>query len=156
MKKLISKTLVMGTLAGMRAVSAPALLSRTLSDEKNSALSHTPLRFLQNKYVANTLTALAASEIIGDKIPNVPDRIEMPSLLTRMASGALVGAALFMSNRQNGVQGAAIGAAAALAGTYASFYLRKALRDNTSISDPVYGALEDALVMGSGYQAGKM
>ena len=146
----------MGALAGMRAVSAPALLSRTLSDDNNSALASTPFRFLQNKYVANALTGLAATEIIGDKMPDVPDRIELPSLLVRTASGALVGAALYLGNREKALEGAAIGAAAAIAGTYASFYLRRALNRNSALTNPVLGAIEDALVMGSGIQATKI
>ncbi|WP_299754939.1 DUF4126 family protein [uncultured Pontibacter sp.] len=155
MEKTLYKTLAMGALAGMRSLSAPALLSRALNENKNGALAATPLKYLQNKYVANTLTGLAATELLGDKIPGVPDRIEVPSLLFRATSGAVVGAAVYASNHEKLLKGAAIGAAAAVAATYLSFYLRKTLCEKTTIADPVIGALEDALVLGSGLKAAR-
>lgn len=155
MKKSFYKALAMGALAGMRSMSAPALLSRALQEHKNKALSGTPLKYLQNKYVANTLTGLAATELLGDKWPGVPDRIELPSLLVRAASGAAVGAAIYAGNHKSLASGAAVGAVAAVAATYASFFLRKTLSDKTTIADPVLGVLEDALVLGSGLKAAR-
>ncbi|PTX18320.1 putative membrane protein [Pontibacter mucosus] len=145
----------MGALAGMRSLSAPALLSRALLDKQNTNLSGTPFRFLQHRYVANTLTGLAATELLGDKLPIAPDRIETPSLLMRAASGAAVGAAVFAGRHKSMAEGAALGAVAAVAATYASFYLRKFLCEKTGIADPVFGALEDVLVVASGLKAAK-
>lgn len=149
------KALAMGAIAGMRSLSAPALLSHVLKEDKSGALAQTPLAFLQNEYVANTLTGLAATELVGDKTPAAPDRTELPSLLFRAASGALVGAAIYAINRKRLSEGAAVGAVSAVASTYASFYLRKSLDQHTGIADPVIGALEDALVLISGLQAAK-
>ncbi|WP_276496987.1 DUF4126 family protein [Pontibacter litorisediminis] len=153
--KVLYKALAMGALAGMRSLSAPALLSHVLLDQKNGALANTPLRFLQNKYVANTLAGLAATELLGDKLPAAPDRTVVSSLLMRAASGAVVGAAVYGSRHRSLAEGAALGAAAAVAATYASFYLRKTLCEKTSLADPVIGALEDALVLTGGLQAAK-
>ena len=46
--------------------------------------------------------------------------------------------------------GVLLGSAAAVAGTYGSFYLRKELKRLTGIADPILGVLEDALVVKSG------
>jgi len=153
--KAIYKAMALGALAGMRSLSAPALLSRALPDKHHVDLAGTPLRFLQNRYVSYTLMGLAATELLGDKLPVAPDRIEKPSLLMRAGSGAMVGAAVYAGNRKSMTTGAAIGAVAAVAATYASFYLRKILGDRTHIADPVIGILEDVLVVGSGLKAAR-
>ncbi len=137
-------------------MATPALLSRALCENGAEGLARTPLWFLQHKTVANVLSGLAATELLGDKVPNVPDRIRLPSLLFRTASGALVGAALYLNNHRKPAKGAAVGAAAAFAATYASFYLRKKLGEKTSIADPVIGSIEDALVLSSGITAARM
>ncbi|RIJ41421.1 DUF4126 family protein [Pontibacter oryzae] len=156
MKKILYKTLALGALAGLRSLSAPALLSRNLSSRNEGLLQNTPLHLLENKTVATVLSGLSATELLGDKLPGIPDRIELPSLLFRGASGALVGAAIYLSDRKNAAEGAALGALGAVAATYASFYLRKSLGKATGIADPVFGALEDALVVSSGLQVAKM
>lgn len=156
MENKLYKALAFGVLAGMRSLAAPMLLSHFLSKNENSPLQNTPLRFLGNGTVALALKGLAASEMAGDKIPNAPDRIKAPSLLMRGASGALVGAAVYMMDNGKALEGAAIGAAAAVGATYGSFYLRRYLSGHTSFADPVFGALEDALVIGSGMKAAQL
>lgn len=156
MRKLLYQTLALGALAGMRSLSAPALLSRSLSESGDGQLRDTPLHLLENKTVATVLGGLAASELLGDKIPNIPNRIDPPALIMRGASGALVGAALYLGQRKKVAEGAAIGAAAAIAATFASFYLRQSLGKATGIADPVFGVFEDALVVGTGLKAAKL
>ncbi|WP_162053270.1 DUF4126 family protein [Pontibacter pamirensis] len=156
MNNTLYKTLAFGALAGMRSLAAPTLISHFVSQDENSPLQNTPLRFLGNSTVAMVLKGLAASELVGDKVPGVPDRIELPSLIMRSATGAVAGAAIYLINHKKAVEGAAIGAAAAIAATYGSFYLRKTLCEKTSLADPIYGALEDALVIASGIKAAQM
>ncbi|GAB3530018.1 DUF4126 family protein [Pontibacter brevis] len=156
MNNTLYKALAFGALAGMRSLAAPTLLSHFLSEAGSAPLRNTPLRFLGNSTVAMVLKGLAASEMLGDKVPGVPDRIEPPSLVMRSASGALAGAAVYMMNNRKAIEGAAVGAAAAVAATYGSFYLRKTLCEKTSLADPIFGALEDALVIASGMQAAKL
>lgn len=146
----IWKTVGLGAVAGIRAMSAPALLSNELHKIPTAALAHSPLHYLQSGPVSTGLKVMAASEMLGDKIPNIPDRISPPSLLVRAASGALVGATLFTANRDKTMVGAAIGAAAAIAATYASFYLRKLVTTHTNFPDSFSGAVEDALMLSSG------
>ncbi len=94
--------------------------------------------------------------MLGDKLPGVPDRIAAPSLLARGASGALVGAAVYLMNNGKAMEGAAVGAVAAVGATFASFYLRRYLSEHTSVADPVIGAIEDALVVGAGLKAAQL
>jgi uncharacterized membrane protein len=149
----IWKTLGMGAIAGMRSMTAPAILSTELSNAPSDALKHSPLRYLQHGPVATGLKLMAASELVGDKLPGMPDRISPPILLSRAASGALVGATIFTTHRGKWLKGAAIGATAAVAATYGSFYLRMLL--NKYAPNAFSGALEDAVTLASGVAISK-
>jgi uncharacterized membrane protein len=144
------KAIGLGAIAGMRTMSAPSFLSTALTKLPSPLLAKTPFRYLQSDYVSKALQLMATSELIGDKLPNVPDRIKLPSLIARTASGGLVGATLFTVNKDKALKGALIGAIAAAAATFGSYYLRQALNRNTPLPSSVSGNLEDALILGSG------
>ena len=156
MEKDMSQTfwqvLGLGVIAGMRSLSAPALASHYLAKDQSSELENSPLKFLQSPQVADVLKLLAAGEMVGDKIPGAPNRINTASLFARGLSGALVGAALFKANKGNMAVGGLLGSAAAVAGTYGSFYLRKGTHHLSGIADPILGLLEDALMVKSGVE----
>ena len=137
-------------MAGFRSMSATAILSNELSQMPEGLLEESPLRHLQAGPVALGLKFLAASEIAGDKLPDIPDRIGVPSLLMRTAAGALVGATIFTANHDTTWKGAALGGLAAVAATFGSFYLRKALNQNAQLPNAVSGALEDVIAVASG------
>jgi len=139
-----------GTLAGMRTSSAPAITSQILSRHHSKRLEKSPLKFMQSKTVADVLTVLSVTEVIADKLPSAPNRIEPGGIIFRGLSGALAGASIYKASGNNVLAGTLIGAASAVASTYMSFFLRKSIVKNTSIIDPIIGALEDALVIGAG------
>lgn len=139
-----------GTLAGMRTSSAPAITSQILSRHHSKRLEKSPLKFMQSKTVADVLTVLSVTEVIADKLPSAPNRIEPGGIIFRGLSGALAGASIYKASGNNVIAGTLIGAASAVASTYMSFFLRKSIVKNTSIIDPIIGALEDALVIGAG------
>ncbi|RDC62161.1 DUF4126 family protein [Adhaeribacter pallidiroseus] len=139
-----------GVIAGMRSMSAPALASHFLSRSFSPALAGSPLRFLQSAKVATGLKVLAATEIIGDKLPGAPNRIAAPVLSFRILSGALVGAGYSQQNKQSKWVGALLGGAGAIAGSYAFYFLRTRLVKNTAVPDWVYALLEDTMMLTSG------
>ncbi len=141
----------LAALAGMRTLSAPALLSAYLQKHPSRRLRHTNFNFMQSGKTAGILKLLAAAEMVGDKLPATPNRTKPFAVLGRGLSGALVGATLSRSQRKRRFGGAGIGLLSALAATYGSFYLRKKLTKSTPVPGPVWGVLEDALV----WQAGK-
>lgn len=144
------KAFGLGTVAGIRSLVAPVLLSEELSKIDPLRLKSSPLRYLQAGPVAAGLKFLAAGELAGDKLPQIPDRTTLPSLLVRTGSGALVGAALFSANNDQPLKGALIGGLAALAATYGSFYLRQALNKYGEVPNVISGLLEDAMLLSSG------
>jgi uncharacterized membrane protein len=144
------QTIGFGVIAGMRSMSAPALISHYLSNRFTYKLNRSPLRFIKAPLVSTGLKVLAASEMLGDKVPAMPDRISPGILASRGLSGALVGAVIHKTNGDKILKGALIGGAVAIAATFASFYLRKKITHKTNVSDPIVGLIEDALTLTGG------
>jgi uncharacterized membrane protein len=144
------QTVGLGTLAGFRSMAAPALLSSNLLTYHPRVLDGSPLRWLQKPLVAHGLKLLAAGELVGDKLPQTPNRTAAPQLLGRTAAGALVGATLYKINHDSQWRGALLGGLAAVVGTYLSFYLRKKATQESGLPGGLVGGFEDLLALGSG------
>ncbi|GAB4027200.1 DUF4126 family protein [Spirosoma koreense] len=146
------KAFQMGIVAGMRSMTAPALVSYKLSQTKPEPLTDSKLHFLTSPKVATALAIMAGGELIGDKIPGAPDRIAQPQIWGRIASGALVGGALTEADGQPVAYGALIGALGATAGSFAFFYLRRWLTHEQDLPDLLVALAEDAIAIGTGWQ----
>lgn len=99
---------------------------------------------------ATLLSIAAVGELIGDKLPITPDRIEVQSVIGRAVSGGVCGAAVARSRSDSWIAGGFIGTLAALASTYGAFHLRAAIGRRLSIPDPIVGAAEDGIALGIG------
>ena len=141
----------LGIIAGMRSMGAPALVSDHLARTKSPDLEQSPLRWLGTPKTATITKFLAAGEIVGDKLPMTPSRLAPGALFGRMVSGGLCGAALCLHDGKRGDMGAVIGVAAAVAGAFGFYHLRRTLGQKTAIPDPVWGAAEDVLAFGGGW-----
>jgi uncharacterized membrane protein len=143
--------LQIGIIAGMRSLTAPALVSHKLSQIKPEPLQDSPLHFLTSPKAATTLAIMAGGELIGDKLPNSPDRIAPPVLSGRIISGAMAGAALSEADRKPIAYGAVLGALGALVGTVAFYHLRTWLNHEKGIPDVAVALVEDAMTVGAGW-----
>jgi len=144
------QTIGLGVLAGMRSMTAPALLSHSLAKNPSKKLGKSRLGFLQSSTTATVLKVMAGGEMIGDKLPNAPDRTAPPVLGGRILSGALVGGATYKAAGGKLLKGALLGSAAAVASTYGMLALRKYLGKSTGLPDTVWGLTEDATTVASG------
>ena len=89
----------------------------------------------------------AAGEFVYDKVPNVPRRVAPPSLVGRIAAGALVGATVGSRAGRNRAGSAILGGLVAFASAHATYRMRRALGRRLP---PMAAALvEDALVVGA-------
>ncbi len=149
----LGRTLGLGAVAGVRSMSAPALLSRAASRGGIDGIEDTPFAFLASSRTARILTVLAVGEALADKLPFAPDRISAPGLLGRMASGALVGAALFAAAERRAAPGAGLGLLSAAAASYPSYYLRVKTQEKLGVPNWALGLVEDALAEGVGLLA---
>ena len=139
----------LGTLAGFRSMSAPAITSHILSHHQSAGLDHSALSFMQSDKAAIAFKLMALAEFAGDKLPSAPNRIAFPVIATRFLSGALAGASIYKAKGHKAYLGAILGGSAAILSTFGSFYLRKATVKGTKILDPIIGGIEDALVVGA-------
>ncbi len=147
MNSLVKKAAGLGALAGLRTTIPPAVISHFKNNDPDAALAHSNLGFIQSPAAAIITKIAGMAEASADKAPGAPDRIAVAQVLPRVASGALVGAIVFQANRGNVIKGTIIGGVAALAATYASFYLRKRLKKVPFVKDSVLGLLEDMFVL---------
>jgi uncharacterized membrane protein len=133
-----------GVLAGMRSLSAPALLGRELSRPRGLFGRH-PFQDYALRRGARALTVLAAGELAADKAPFTPPRTRFPVLAARIASGAITGATLARRERRPVLGFVLVGAAAALASSYAFYGLRRLATRRLRLPNVAAGFLEDSL-----------
>ena len=146
------KAFKLGVIAGMRAMTAPALLSHKLVRTIPTKQPQKPVHYLAQPPVAIGLDVLAGVEIIGDKVPHGPDRTSPPQFVTRVASGAACGAFLSEVEGSPAPIGAVLGGLGAVAGTLLFFNLRRWLDHDLGLPDAVGALAEDALAIGAGWQ----
>ena len=148
--KYILQSAALGLLAGLRTSAAPVALTHILSNRKSKSLSSSALSFLHSPTLATVMKVLSVSEIVVDKLPSTPNRIEPAGVAGRGISGALAGAVICKAAGGKALTGALIGGAAAIASTYAGYFLRRTIVKNTHIADPIIGGIEDVVTIGAG------
>jgi uncharacterized membrane protein len=134
-KRLAAQALGIGAIAGLRSMTAPAIITRAI----------------RRKTAANIFAVLAAGELIADKLPKIPSRIKPGPLTARIISGALSAAALYSANNRPARYGALLGGAGALAGSFGGFGARRLIVQSLHVPDPVIAVAEDVLAVAGGY-----
>jgi len=136
----------LGAISGLRSLSGPAFVSRAAS-RGHLDLEGTPFAFLGSSRVSKALVLMELGELVGDKLPMAPSRTSLPPLLARAVSGAVVGAAVFVSEGRRVATGAALGSSAAIVAAFAGERLRALVVEKTGLPDPVVALAGDAIVM---------
>lgn len=140
----------LAAIAGLRSMAAPALLSRAVRRGDVGGLQDTPFAALGYPKVSTALQLMMIGEMVADKTPFVPSRTSVPALLGRGLSGALVGAALFVSIGRRGTSGAALGALCAVAAAYTGEQLRAKGAEKLGLPDLLLAFVEDGIVLFGG------
>jgi uncharacterized membrane protein len=138
------RSILMGLVAGMRSMTPLAVVSWAARRQPPSTHT-TPLSMLSSPAVTKVTLALAAAELIGDKMRSAPDRIITPGILARVATGAIAGAAVAPSRDRT--LGAILGATVAVGSAFLTLALRRrAIRNRGQTSS---GLIEDAAALGA-------
>jgi uncharacterized membrane protein len=135
----------LGVAAGMRSQAPLALLALAVRGGRIDAGGGL-LRLLGARAVVPLAVAALAGELVGDKLPVTPSRLDPGPLGGRVVIGAAAGAALAHSAGRGRTSGALAGGLGA-AGAYAGYHLRVRAARATGLADPVLGAVEDALAL---------
>ncbi|MBO9499039.1 MAG: DUF4126 domain-containing protein [Novosphingobium sp.] len=137
--------LVIGIVAGLRAMVAPAAVA--LGGWLGwVALAGTPLAFLGNMIAVAILMLLALGELVSDQLPTTPSRKVPVQFGGRILTGALSGAAIGASGGQLAL-GAVAGAIGAVIGTLGGASARGGLATAFG-SDRPAAILEDLVAIG--------
>ena len=117
---------LIGVVAGLRAMTAPAAVSWAARLGWLN-LSGTPLAFLGAAATPYIFTLLALGELVNDKLPKTASRKSPPQFIVRILSGALCGAAIGAAAGEGLVAGLVLGILGAVAGTLGGYELRSRL-----------------------------
>jgi uncharacterized membrane protein len=145
--KLMLRTAGLCALAGMRTMSGPALVSLDRELVKRSSVAS---RFFNSGNVMLAMQALAVGEMVADKLPFMPKRTWLPSLITRASAGAIIGASIYSAEDEPTLNGAIIGGASAIAATYVSYNIRRTLTNTFHVPDFLVALLEDSIIISRG------
>lgn len=139
------RSFLIGLVAGQRAMTPLAVIAGAARQGKlpEDAVGQ---KLLSHPLVAAGAVALAASEMAGDKMKSAPDRIILPGLLARAATGAFAGAALAPAGERR--VAAVLAGATAVASSFIGWKLR--IRAMERYGQTATGVVEDALVLGGG------
>jgi uncharacterized membrane protein len=140
---------LLGALAGMRSMAAPAVVAQ-LSRKGALAGLPGPLAFVTGSRFLTASSVLAVGELVADKLPFTPNRTAAGPLLGRALMGAASGAVICSSRRRSVLAGAIIGATAALGAAYGAYELRGQAGRRLRVPDMVVALAEDALVGAAG------
>ncbi len=139
--------LMLGAVAGLRTQLPLAMLARAAQDGRFAATAKPPLALLRSPWAQRLTGVAAAGELIGDKLPMTPSRLDPGPLAGRFLFGALVGAAGMANGDRSPLAGALLGAAGAGLGAVCGYHLRRQLGLLTSVPDPVFGLVEDGVAI---------
>jgi len=137
--------LLVGVVAGLRAMTAPAAVAWAASLGW-LPLQGTPLAWLGHGAAAWILSLLALGELVADKLPKTPSRKVPVQFGTRVLTGALAGAAIAAAAGML-VPGAVLGAIGAVIGTYGGAALRSRLAAAFGRDLPA-ALIEDVIAVG--------
>ena len=136
--------LLIGVVAGLRAMTAPAAVSWAASLGLLT-LDGSWLAFLGYRFTPWILTLLAVGELITDQLPSTPSRKVPMQFATRVVTGGLSGAAISASGGSLAM-GLVAGAAGAVLGTLGGAAARARLAGVFGRDRPA-ALLEDALAI---------
>ncbi|MFN3473668.1 MAG: DUF4126 family protein [Blastomonas sp.] len=136
------RSILIGVVAGSRSMTPLAAVSSAACEGKLPAGNGAPAMLGHPLVVAGT-KALAAGEMLGDKMDSAPDRTVPAGTTARIITGAIAAAAL--APREQRVLAAMLGSASAVASAYVTLALRK--RAMRHLGQKPTGMIEDAMVL---------
>jgi uncharacterized membrane protein len=139
--------LLLGCVCGLRSMTAPAVVAWG-AHLGWLHLEGSPLAFLANKISVVIFSLFAVGELIADKLPFIPPRIQAGPLGVRIVFGAMCGTALCLSSSASPILGALAGGLGGIAGAFAGYAYRR--RFSLTVPDLLLALLEDLVAVGGG------
>jgi uncharacterized membrane protein len=135
-----------GLIAGLRPMTALAAMAWAVRRGRIQ-IEPSPFVWMLSASTSKRIAQLAISELIVDKLPFTPSRLNPKPLALRVITGSICGAAVYGSRaKRSFADGAMLGGVGALAGALTGHHTRKRLR--RKLPDLVVAILEDAVAVG--------
>lgn len=141
------RTAVLGFAAGLRSQLPLALLSAAAGRGDFATNTVGALGLLRSRAARLGFATAAAGELIFDKTPFVPSRMDPGPFAGRLFFGGITGAVFARGSGASTPLGFALGAAAAGLGTVAGYRFRTSLPHATGLPDPIWAVTEDLLAL---------
>jgi uncharacterized membrane protein len=149
-RSTLATALMLGVVAGLRSQMPLALLGWRIRQQSSRGEAAPLPAMLLNPWFAPVATMLAVGELIGDKLPFTPSRLNRGPLVGRLLLGGFAGAITAKASRQSLISGALAGASGAIVGAFGGYHARKAVVQSIGIPDPIVATAEDALAICAG------
>jgi len=141
--------------AGLRSQTPLPLVGNALRQADGGERRPAPLAFLMRPAVTTGLALSAVGEMVGDKLPAVPNRLSPLPLGGRLVFGALAAAALALAANHPRGPAALAGGLGAGVGSVAGTRYRAALPALTGLPDLPWALVEDAAAVVLGLNAAR-
>jgi len=139
-----------GIVAGLRALTAPALVSWA-AHLGWLHLESTPLAFMGSTIAVAIFTIAAIVEYVTDQLPKTPARTVPPQLIARLVTGCLSAACVAVSGGASLLAGVVPGAVGVLIGTFGGYKARTGLVKALNVKDILIAIPEDLIAIVFGY-----
>ena len=143
---LLTRAFLMGVTAGLRSLTAPAVVSWPASLGWLH-IQNTGLAFLGYARTRNLLSVLAIVELVADKLPKTPSRNSPASFGARLVTGGLCGAAIGAAG-QSQIGGLLAGVLGSVVGTLGGHEFRVRLVKAIGGNDLPIALVEDVIAIG--------
>jgi uncharacterized membrane protein len=139
--------MLIGGATGLRSMTGIAVVTLAAQPHwphlKWLHLTGTGLSFLAHPVSMIVFVLLALGELVADKLPFIPARIQPGPLAARFAFGALCASALALAAGASWIPAAFIGGIAAIVAAYAGYWVRRSI-STRGVKDLPIALLEDA------------
>ncbi len=139
---------LLGSLTGLRSMSGPALVCWGIHLGWLT-VAGSPLAFLASPIALAVFSVFAVGELVADKLPQIPNRVDIGPLLARMVFGGMCAWVLAWSGHVPVIAGIVCGIAGAVAGAFSGFHIRRAITQRGT-KDYLVALVEDGIVLGGG------
>lgn len=147
------RSFALGVVTGMRSQLPAALLAWRASRGDLPEPMEGPASLLRRPASLPIAALTAAGELVGDKLPMTPSRLETGPFVGRLTLGATAGSGVAAAFGGSRLAGAVLGAAGAAVGSVAGYRLRAYAVARTDTPDAVWAIIEDGIGIALGLAA---
>jgi uncharacterized membrane protein len=137
------RSLVLGVVTGLRSQVPTAMLAWRQSREQLPEDVGGPMGVLGRRGAVPASALAVVGELVADKLPETPSRLDTGPFLGRLSLGATAGAGVAAAFGRSRILGGVLGIAGAAAGSYAGTRYRALVAEHTDVPDTVWAVAED-------------